>query len=68
MPNRACVQERKTIVVYFPVSLAGASLVEDGGVSNLNFLRYNLLSTGMRLRLFAGFVIRWPLLIWRKWF
>jgi hypothetical protein len=66
MPNRAYLQERKAMVVYFSVSLAGASLVEDGGVSHVNYLRYNLLLTGMHLRLFAGFIIRLPLLIWRK--
>jgi len=41
---------------------------EDGGVSHFNYLRDNLLLTGMHLRLFAGFVIRLPVLIWRKWF
>ena len=41
---------------------------EDGGVSHFNYLRDNLLLTGMHLRLFAGFIIRLPFLIWRKWF
>ena len=41
---------------------------EEGGVSHFNYLRDNLLLTGMHLRLFAGFVIRLPLLIRRKWF
>lgn len=41
---------------------------EDGGVSHFNYLRDNLLLTGMHVRLFAGFIIRLPLLIWRKWF
>jgi hypothetical protein len=41
---------------------------EEGGVSHFNYLRDNLLLTGMHLRLFAGFIIRIPLLIWRKWF
>ena len=40
---------------------------EDGGVSHFNYLRDNLLLTGMHLRLFAGFIIRLPLLIWHKW-
>lgn len=42
--------------------------VEQGGVSHFNYLRDNILLTGMHLRLFAGFLIRLPLLIWRKWF
>lgn len=39
---------------------------EDGGVSHFNYLRDNLLLTSMHIRLFAGFIIRLPLLIWRK--
>ena len=41
---------------------------EEGGVSHFNYLRDNLLLTGMHLRLFAGFIIRLPFLIWRKCF
>jgi hypothetical protein len=40
---------------------------EEGGVSHFNYLRDNLLLTGMHLRLFSGFIIRLPLMIWRKW-
>lgn len=40
---------------------------EDGGVSHFNYLRDNLLLTGMHIRLFSGFIIRLPLLIWRKY-
>lgn len=39
-----------------------------GDVSHFNYLRDNLLFTGMHLRLFAELIIRLPLLIWRKWF
>jgi hypothetical protein len=41
--------------------------VNEGGVSHFNYLRDNLLLTGMHMRLFAGFIIRLPLLTWRKW-
>jgi hypothetical protein len=37
-------------------------------VSHFNYLRDNLILTGMHVRLFIGFIIRLPLLIWRKWF
>ena len=39
---------------------------EDGGVSHFNYVRDNILLTGMNLRLLAGFVLRLPLLLWRK--
>ncbi|MDX8399526.1 MAG: glycosyltransferase family 2 protein [Gallionellaceae bacterium] len=42
-------------------------LPEEGGVSHFNYLRDNLLLTGMHIRLFIGFIVRLPLLIWRKW-
>jgi glycosyltransferase involved in cell wall biosynthesis len=42
--------------------------VDEGGVSHFNYLRDNILLTGMHLRLFTGFIIRLPLLIWRKLF
>ena len=41
---------------------------DEGGVSHFNYLRDNILLTGMHLRLFTGFLIRLPLLIWRKLF
>lgn len=41
---------------------------DEGGISHFNYLRDNLLLTGMHLRLFIGFIIRLPLLILRKWF
>jgi glycosyltransferase involved in cell wall biosynthesis len=39
---------------------------EEGGVSHFNYVRDNILLTGMNLRLLAGFVLRLPLLLWRK--
>lgn len=39
---------------------------EDGGVSHFNYLRDNVLLTGMHARLFFGFLLRLPLLLWRK--
>jgi len=41
---------------------------DEGGVSHFNYLRDNILLTGMHLRLFTGFIVRLPLLIWRKLF
>ncbi len=39
---------------------------EEGGVSHFNYARDNLLLTWMHTRLFLGFVLRLPLLLWRK--
>lgn len=39
---------------------------EEGGVSHFNYLRDNLLLSGMHTRLFTGFVLRLPLLLWRR--
>ena len=38
----------------------------EGGVSHFKYLRDNTLLTWMHTRLFLGFVLRLPLLIWRK--
>lgn len=38
----------------------------EGGVSHFNYLRDNLLLTWMHSRLFVGFVLRLPLLLWRR--
>ncbi|MBA3773636.1 MAG: glycosyltransferase family 2 protein [Ramlibacter sp.] len=38
---------------------------DQGGVSHFNYLRDNLLLTWMHTRLFAGFLVRLPLLLWR---
>lgn len=39
---------------------------DEGGVSHFNYLRDNLLLTWMHTRLFLGFVLRLPLLVWRR--
>ena len=39
---------------------------EEGGVSHFNYLRDNALLTFMHIRLMIGFVLRLPLLLWRK--
>jgi glycosyltransferase involved in cell wall biosynthesis len=39
---------------------------EEGGVSHFNYLRDNALLTWMHARLLAGFVLRLPLLLWRR--
>ncbi len=38
----------------------------EGGVSHFNYLRDNVLLTWMHTRLFLGFVLRLPLLVWRR--
>lgn len=40
--------------------------VEEGGVSHFNYLRDNALLSFMHIRLVIGFVLRLPLLLWRK--
>ncbi|MDO5623713.1 MAG: glycosyltransferase family 2 protein [Pseudomonadota bacterium] len=39
---------------------------EEGGVSHFKYLRDNTLLTWMHTRLFAGFLLRLPLLAWRR--
>lgn len=39
---------------------------EEGGVSHFKYLRDNALLTWMHARLFLGFLLRLPLLIWRR--
>ena len=39
---------------------------DEGGVSHFNYLRDNLLLTGMHSRLLIGFLLRLPLLVWRR--
>jgi glycosyltransferase involved in cell wall biosynthesis len=62
---RLCWCGARPINVDAPVKYFRA---EEGGVSHFNYLRDNVLLTGMHLRLFTGFIIRLPLLIWRKLF
>ncbi len=60
---RLCWKGIRPINIDAPVKYLSA---EEGGVSHFNYLRDNALLTSMHLRLFAGFLIRLPLLIWRK--
>ena len=62
---RLCWCGARPVNIPAPVKYFAA---EEGGVSHFNYLRDNLLLTGMHLRLFAGFIFRLPLLIWRKLF
>ncbi|KAB2924221.1 MAG: glycosyltransferase family 2 protein [Dechloromonas sp.] len=39
---------------------------DEGGVSHFNYLRDNTLLTWMHTRLFLGFLLRLPLLLWRR--
>lgn len=39
---------------------------DEGGVSHFNYWRDNALLTWMHSRLFAGFLLRLPLLLWRR--
>lgn len=39
---------------------------DEGGVSHFNYWRDNVLLTWMHIRLFLGFLLRLPLLVWRK--
>ena len=39
---------------------------EEGGISHFNYVRDNILLTWMHTRLFFGFLVRLPLLLWRK--
>lgn len=40
--------------------------VDEGGVSHFRYLRDNTLLTWMHTRLFLGFLLRLPLLLWRR--
>lgn len=40
--------------------------VSEGGVSHFNYWRDNKLLIRMYIRLFTEFLLRWPLLIWRR--
>ncbi len=52
-----------------PVNLAAPVRyfrADEGGVSHFNYWRDNALLTWMHLRLLCGFVLRLPLLLWRR--
>jgi hypothetical protein len=62
---RLCWRGASPVNIPAPVKYLRA---DEGGVSHFNYLRDNLLLTGMHVRLFAGFILRLPLLIVRKLF
>jgi hypothetical protein len=62
---RLCWRGARPVNIPAPVKYLRA---DEGGVSHFNYLRDNLLLTGMHVRLFAGFILRLPLLIVRKLF
>lgn len=60
---RLCWRGVPPINVPAPVKYLRA---DEGGVSHFNYVRDNILLTGMNLRLLVGFVLRLPRLLWRK--
>ena len=60
---RLCWHGVKPVNVSSPVRYFS---VAEGGVSHFNYLRDNTLLTWMHLRLMCGFVLRLPILLWRR--
>jgi len=60
---RLCWHGVKPINVASPVRYFRP---DEGGVSHFNYLRDNTLLTWMHIRLMCGFVLRLPLLLWRR--
>ena len=60
---RLCWAGVRPINIDAPVRYLSA---EEGGVSHFKYLRDNTLLTWMHTRLFLGFLLRLPLLIWRR--
>ena len=60
---RLCWRGVQPINLPAPVKYLTA---EEGGVSHFNYVRDNALLSWMHLRLLAGFILRLPLLIWRR--
>ncbi len=60
---RLCWHGARPINIAAPVIYLAAS---QGGVSHFKYLRDNILLIGMHIRLFLGFLLRLPLLLWRK--
>lgn len=60
---RLCWHGVKPINVASPVRYFSAA---EGGVSHFNYLRDNTLLTWMHFRLMCGFLLRLPLLVWRR--
>ncbi|TXH35340.1 MAG: glycosyltransferase family 2 protein [Burkholderiaceae bacterium] len=62
---RLCWAGVRPLNIDAPVRYLSA---EEGGVSHFKYLRDNTLLTWMHTRLFIGFVLRLPLLVWRRLF
>lgn len=60
---RLCWQGVRPINLAAPVRYFSAA---EGGVSHFNYLRDNTLLTWMHIRLLCGFLLRLPLLLWRR--
>ena len=60
---RLCWHGVRPINLAAPVRYFSA---EEGGVSHFNYVRDNTLLTWMHIRLMCGFVMRLPLLFWRR--
>jgi glycosyltransferase involved in cell wall biosynthesis len=60
---RLCWHNVPPINVSAPVKYLRA---DEGGVSHFNYLRDNVLLTWMHTRLFIGFLLRLPVLVWRR--
>lgn len=60
---RLCWKKIHPINVDAPVKYLKA---DEGGISHFNYWRDNALLTWMHIRLIAGFIVRLPLLLWRK--
>ncbi|SMP74047.1 glycosyltransferase family 2 protein [Noviherbaspirillum suwonense] len=60
---RLCWRGVRPVNIDAPVRYFGAA---EGGVSHFRYLRDNVLLTGMHARLFLGFALRLPLLLYRR--
>ncbi|MDO8291649.1 MAG: glycosyltransferase family 2 protein [Gallionella sp.] len=60
---RLCWHGVRPINLQAPVRYFGP---EEGGVSHFNYLRDNSLLTWMHVRLVSGFLLRLPVLLWRR--
>lgn len=60
---RMCWRGVRPINVSAPVKYFTAG---EGGVSHFKYLRDNILLIGMHVRLFTGFLLRLPWLVWRR--
>jgi hypothetical protein len=61
---RLCWEGVRPINIDAPVRYFRA---DEGGVSHFRYLRDNTLLTWMHTRLFLGFLLRLPRLVWRRW-